>query len=200
MPLLPREPFLYPDNLLAMDPSGELPPREWWVLHTRPRAEKTLARKCVDNRLPFFLPLYIRKWRNEGRLFRSHLPLFPGYLFLHGDIDARAKALSTNLVAQALAVPDQQQLAADLARVHRLMVSNMPLTPEKRVELGMRVEVVGGPFAGMEGRVVGAAKQLKFIIDVEFLNQGVSVEMGEEMIQPLRNPDGAALAGGLARR
>ena len=58
MPLLPLEPFLFPDDLL----SGELGqgpvegPGCWWVLHTRPRAEKSLARSLLRRNHPFFLP------------------------------------------------------------------------------------------------------------------------------------------------
>ncbi len=40
MPLLPAEPYLYPENLFA---ESEAPSDGfWWVLHTRPRAEKAL--------------------------------------------------------------------------------------------------------------------------------------------------------------
>ena len=86
MPLLPAEPFVFPDDLLSSPAAADTAAGAcWWVLHTRPRAEKTLARKCLRRRLPFFLPLHKRQWRNRGRLFCSHTPLFPGYVFLHGD-------------------------------------------------------------------------------------------------------------------
>src|SRR5438105_15606394 len=93
MPLLPMEPSLYPDDLFAgpaVAPDGA---ERWWVLHTRPRAEKALARKILARRLPFFLPLHHRQWRSKGRLQSSYLPLFPGYVFLRGDDDARVLAL-----------------------------------------------------------------------------------------------------------
>ena len=91
-------------------------PERWWVLHTRPRAEKVLARHCHKRELPFFLPLYHRKWRSRGRLQSSFLPLFPGYVFLLGGGDVRLAALETNLVAQVIPVNDQRQLHEDLAR------------------------------------------------------------------------------------
>src|SRR5262245_59247140 len=101
MPLLELEPFIYPDTLLeASSPDAEL--GSWWVLHTRPRAEKTLARRFSERGTNFYLPLYPREWRNRGRRFQSYLPLFPGYVFLRGDAAARLTALETNLVAHVI--------------------------------------------------------------------------------------------------
>ena len=37
MPLLPPEPYLFPDGLL--DDGVPSPPGQWWVLHTRPRQD-----------------------------------------------------------------------------------------------------------------------------------------------------------------
>src|SRR5262249_23578408 len=121
MPLLPPEPFLFPENLL--DPAYDLtdPAGRWWVLHTRPRAEKALARKFSHRQMAFFLPLHQKVWRSRGRMFSSHLPLFPGYVFLHGDEGARLAALETNAVARVLVVEDQRQLHRDLAAVYRLI-------------------------------------------------------------------------------
>ena len=49
MPLLPPETTLFPPDLLAR-PVGPDCESRWWVIHTRPRAEKSLARKLVDTR------------------------------------------------------------------------------------------------------------------------------------------------------
>jgi transcriptional antiterminator RfaH len=183
MPLLPLEPFVFPEDLFTVATSATNAARRWWVLHTRPRAEKSLARKCVGRRLPFFLPLHKHQWRQRGRLFCSHAPLFPGYVFLHGDSQDRLAALETNLVARCLPVADQVQLLGDLSRVHQLILSEAPLTPEERLEPGDPVEIIAGPFAGLQGKVIRRGKQLKLLVEVQFLQQGVSVEIETWMIQ-----------------
>lgn len=185
MPLLPLEPFVFPAALFAEGAEAPDTPGRWWALHTRPRAEKGLARRFLRRELAFFLPLYKRQWRSQGRLLCSHRPLFPGYIFLHGDDECRVAALETNLVARCIPVDDQGQLAADLARVYRLMVGGAPLTPEERLEPGDLVEVVAGPFAGLEGRFLRRGKQLKLLVEVQFLQQGVSVEIESWMVRPL---------------
>jgi transcriptional antiterminator RfaH len=185
MPLLPLEPFILPGDLLE----GPAPPKadleHWWVLHTRPRAEKALARRVLSQGISFFLPLYMRQWRSRGRLLSSFVPLFPGYLFLRGDSPARLRALETNLVANCLPVADQERLRSDLAQVYRLMAAGTPLSPEDRLQPGTAVEIISGPLAGLEGKILRRGKHLKFFVEVQFLQRGVSAEVESWMFRPL---------------
>src|SRR4051794_29535557 len=108
MPLLEAEPAMFPDTLFA-DPAVPGPGNgRWWVLYTRARMEKALARQLWGRGGPFYLPLHRHTWKANGRVRSSYLPLFTGYVFLHGDEDARAAALETNLLCATLAVADQQ--------------------------------------------------------------------------------------------
>jgi len=166
MPVLPLEPFVYPDNLLMQPFAPADPSWRWWVLHTRPRAEKTLARNLLKHQIAFFLPL------------------FPGYVFLLGDNQARIQSLTTNTVAQTLHVVNGEELHMDLARVYHLMSSGAPLAPEDRLLPGTPVEITAGPLAGLEGKIIRKGKRLKFIIEVHFLQRGASVEIDSWMIEP----------------
>ncbi len=187
MPVLPLEPFLVPDDLLDDDFRLALQDGRWWVLHTRPRAEKVLARHLARRGAAFFLPLYERRYRHQRRLIRSHLPLFPGYLFLHGTDDERVAALETNLVVNVLHVRDQERLTADLRRVLGMIRSGMSVAPEERLQPGMPAEIVRGPLRGYRGTIVRRSdgSVVKFIIEVELLQRGVSVELDASMIQKL---------------
>jgi transcription antitermination factor NusG len=187
MPLLQLEPFVFPETLLTEPMADDGP--AWLVLHTRPRTEKALARRMAQQRLPFFLPLYKKQWRNQGRLFSSYLPAFPGYLFVRGDGDVRQAALETNLVAGVLPVPDQQQLHGDLMRIFRLIDSGLPLSPEQHLPEGTVVEITSGVLEGMEGRVIRHGKGLRLFVEVKFLQQGVSAEVESWMVRVLRGPE-----------
>jgi transcription antitermination factor NusG len=185
MPLLALEPSVFPADLFCPG-EGSASAGRWWVLHTRPRAEKALAQKLLGREISFFLPLYERRWRNWGRLFCSHIPLFPGYVFLRGDREQRLAALETKQVARVLEVEDQQQLQVDLERVHRLIVSKVALTPENRLQAGTVVVITSGSLEGMKGKVLSHGKQLRLVIEVEFLQRGVSVEIESWQVQPTR--------------
>ena len=185
MPVLPADPFVVPEDLFEVPNGFSTGEKRWWVLHTRPRAEKVLARQLRQRAASFFLPLHERRRRYQRRLVTTHVPLFPGYLFLLGDHEDRYQAFATNLVVNCLHVEDQERFMHDLLRVHRLIETKAPLFPEERLEPGMAAEITSGPLAGHRGTVVRRGKSLKFVIEVDFLQRGASVEIDGSMIQPL---------------
>ncbi len=128
MPLLDREPDRFPPDLFgttAPDGDGGL----WWVLHTRPRQEKAVARYLHAARVPFYLPLIERRLRVLGRPVSSHVPLFGGYVFLRATPEQRLAALPPRRLVGTLRVPDQRGLWEDLRQVHRLIESRAPILP-----------------------------------------------------------------------
>jgi transcription antitermination factor NusG len=190
VPLLPAEPCFYPEGLLT-DPDPGVDAK-WWVLHTRPRTEKALARGLLRAAVPFFLPTYERTWRSKGRLQTAHLPLFTGYLFLRAGEEGRVRALETNYVAHCIPVADQQKLRGELERVFRLMASDLPIGPEAQLQPGATVRITRGPLAGLDGTILRRAGKLTLVVEVQLLRQGVAVEIESWMVDPVPKADLAA--------
>jgi transcription antitermination factor NusG len=191
MAILPLETFLYPDKLLEAASLGAAE-EKWWVLHTRPRAEKQVASRLHKRRNAFFLPLLSKRHVNKGRKFESFVPMFPSYVFLHGTHEARLAALATNLIVQVLPVTDQQRLHVDLTNVHRLIVSQAPLTSEHTLPAGTPVEIMDGPFAGMQGKLLGCGRDYRLFVEVKFLQRGVSVAVEPWMMRALGTANSSA--------
>ena len=113
MPILATEPELYPDAL--WDGEGILADSrlQWWCLHTKPRQEKSLARALRKQGITHYLPQVLNESRTpRGRQIRSKIPLFPGYLFLLGDVQEPRKPLAETISANLLQVPDRGGLGA----------------------------------------------------------------------------------------
>lgn len=185
MPILPLEPFVHPADLLTSPDQDPEAAGAWWVLHTRPRAEKALARKLLAHRQNFFLPLCQKRLQIRGRSMSSYVPLFPGYVFLRGDQNARLDALRTNQIIRVLPVPEEDRLRADLERIYRLMECGSPLAPEDRLQEGMPVILTAGPLAGLQGKIIRRNRHMRFVIEVDFIQRGASVEIEGWMLQPL---------------
>jgi transcription antitermination factor NusG len=175
MPVLAAEPNLYPADLLGTPLEQVATESQWWVLHTRPRQEKSLARQLLEQHIPFYLPLIQRRFRLRGRNMTSHVALFPGYVFLLGDRDQRLGALTTNRVVRALPVANQEVLWHDLKQVERLLASGAPITPEDRLTPGVAVEINTGPLAGLKGKILRTASGRRFVVEVDFIQRGASV-------------------------
>lgn len=175
MPILPLEPMLFPEDLFV----APQPDSAWWVLHTKPRTEKALGRDLLASGIPHFLPQYAKRQKVRGRDSTTHLPLFTGYLFLHGNAEQRSAALRTDRVANCLAVPDQAALHEQLAGVCRVVTHDPSgCGPHVGVAQGDPVEVTEGPFAGLSGRVIRVEGGYRFVVGVLFLQQSVEVTLG----------------------
>lgn len=192
MPVLAPEPYIYPDDIIdsELEDAGDLiwdEEERWWALHVRPRSEKSLSRCLLRNQISFFLPQYERRRRIQRRQVCSYLPLFPGYLFLRGGDTARRIAIETNLVVGSLFVEDQKKFLKDLSFILRLMRSGSALSPTERLQPGMPAEIISGPLAGIQGKILRktGTRALKFVIEVKLLQQGTSVEVDSSMVQPL---------------
>lgn len=184
MSILETEPHIFPEDLLdgLIDQASE---RKWWVLRTRSRQEKAIARDLSRWQVPYYLPLVEERKAVRGRSRRCVLPMFAGYLFLYGDEEERVASLKTNRVAQVLAVQDQQRLTHDLRQVERLTASGAALCVESKLTPGRRVIVTGGSLAGLEGVILTRRGVNRLFVSVDLIQQGVSLEVDDFMVAPL---------------
>lgn len=186
MPILAKEPHLFPDHLFSLEDLGRSAAERWWALYTRSRREKQLMRYLLSLQVPFFCPLAPQTRRSPaGRVRTSFLPLFANYVFLYGDGTSHSLALKTNCVSRTIAVPDDRQLTHDLRQIHFLLQKDVPVMPETKVEAGARVRIRSGFLAGLEGIVVKRDRQRRLIVAVDFLQQGASVLLDDFDIEPI---------------
>lgn len=182
MPILAAEPDRYPPHLFDSPPSA----RTWYVLHTKPRQEKSLARTLFAADVSFFLPTVPRRSQCRGRTLTAHAPLFPGYVFLYADREERVTALESNRVANVLPVHDQGGLWDDLKQVNRLLGAGLPVAAESQLAPGTPVEITTGPLAGLCGTVIRTGTGRRFVVRVNFIHQGASVLLEDCSLLPLR--------------
>lgn len=184
MPILAREVDCYPSNLFEGDwEAGLLPAgRNWWLTYSRSRREKDLSRRLAAAGVSFYCPTISRRTRSaSGRVRESWVPLFPGYLFLYGTPDDRVAALSTNCVSATVAVADagEERLVGELRAIRRLIESQVPITPEERLESGQPVRVVSGPLRGQEGIVIERRGRRRLLVALQLLQRGASADLDE---------------------
>jgi transcription antitermination factor NusG len=183
VPILAQETSIYPADLLAC--SAETDGRRWWAVYTKPRQEKSLARQLLGFGIPFYLPLVSKENLIRGRRVQSFIPLFGGYLFVRGTDEERSRSLTTNRIATILPVRDESSFQSDLSNVARLIEADAPLTVERRLVPGQWVRIKAGSMAGMEGTVLRRQGKTRLVVAVQLLQQGVSVEVDDFLLEPL---------------
>ncbi|MFM7152101.1 MAG: transcription termination/antitermination protein NusG [Gemmataceae bacterium] len=188
MPLLSLEPFIFPNNLFE---SSELEPdATWWVLHTKPRQEKAVARHLYQAQVPFYLPLLERRNIIRGRVMSSFNPLFCSYVFLRGLPEQRIEALNTKRLVRTIDVHDQQALIHDLSNLHRMIAAGLPVTPEDHLYPGVKVRIRSGPLEGLEGKIIREASKARFVVQVDFIQRGASIVLDEFMLAAISESEG----------
>lgn len=192
MPILTAEIQCFPEGLLTgtVDPplaamAEAAPQRRWWLAHTRARQEKSLARDLCGYRIPFYLPQVEKTSIVRGRKRTAFVPLFTSYLFMYGSEEERYTSLTTNRIAQVLRVENPEELANELLQISRLIEFKAPLTLESRLKRGDRVRVVRGSLAGVEGTVVTRRRKCRLLVAVNLIQQGVSVEIDDYMLEKI---------------
>ncbi len=184
MPILAKESSLYPETLF-----DETPPdsedRRWWAIYTMSRQEKSVARDLVAHEIPFYLPLMPKDNIIRSRRVRSHVPMFGGYVFLFGTPEERVTTLTTNRISRIFPVDDQQRLWDDLRNVNQMIELNVPLAVETRIAAGQKVRIKSGSLRGIEGTVVKRHSKCRLLVAVNYLQQGISVEIDDCAVEPV---------------
>ena len=185
MPILKQENDIYPDNLLQNEELLGNPDLKWWSLYTVSRREKDLMRKLAALKVAHYGPVIPKRYRApNGRLRTSYIPLFHNYVFMLGGEQARYDAMTTNCISTYQEVTDGEQLVKELRQIHEVIKAGVALTPEAKLESGNWVRVRSGPFAGYEGTVIRRESKTRLLLSIQFLEQGVSMEMDEGLLEP----------------
>ncbi len=122
---------------------------EWYVLRTRPRAERQVSVLLVMRDAKHYLPL-VRGSRSGKRME----PLFPGYVFCRVEIPSvqwveirSLPGIAYVLNAQGGPVPVPEELVESVRA--RVEMENSGRAPS-RFKPGDRVRILRGPFQGLE--------------------------------------------------
>ena len=183
MPILHKESDIFPEDLFEI-PTEDSP---WEIAHLRSRQEKAVARLLLDDRRPFYLPQIEQKTKRAGRTFVSHLPLFPGYIFLRRTEGLRKTLWRTSAVVQMIEVPDQAQLHEELLQIRRLQTSGAVLGPRVELVPGDAVRIKDGAFGGYSGVVVEERGTLRLVVSVSILRKSVTVEFPREALAQVKS-------------
>jgi transcription antitermination factor NusG len=184
MPLINKEPDLYPESLFSLPPE-EAP---WRIAYVKSRCEKAFARHLLERQVPFYLPTQQKRHFSGNRERIARLPLFPGYVFIRGERPERLAALQSQRVVRLMSVTDQQTLHRELQDLKQLQDEGFLLVSHPYLEPGDPVEILEGPFQGYQGLVERERGVERLVVSVTFLRQSASVEVPRDELRPLKLP------------
>lgn len=157
-------------------------PGQWLVLHCRPKQEQCVVDALCARKVYAYAPK-IESVRFYGkRKVKRKCPIFPGYVFLKGSREDAYEVDRTRGVVQIIDPPDQEQLEWELTNLRFALEVDAPLVECARLRAGMRVEVVVGPFKGMQGLVDETKKEDRVVLQVDMLGRAMSIEIDASLL------------------
>lgn len=160
----------------------------WYVARTQPRHEKQVAAQFDGRGIDHFLPLYETVSRWKDRHARVRLPLFPGYVFVFLPYRERLQALKVPSVIEFVsfagkpAPVDTEEI--DILR--RGLNSEGLATPHSYLQIGQRVRVTAGPFAGLTGIISRKQGQSRLVVSIDAIQRSIAIHLDGAAVEPLR--------------
>lgn len=164
----------------------------WYAVRTRSRHEKVVNHQLALRDVEVYLPLVTRRQKWKDRVKQVDFPLFPGYCFARVVPEERLRVLTAVGVVEILGINGRPSPISheEIEAVRALVSSGLPLDPHPYLRVGMPVEVIRGPLAGVRGVLVRKGKRARLVVGIELIQQAASVELDAEDVEPLgRVPD-----------
>jgi transcription antitermination factor NusG len=160
---------------------------KWFALRVRPRWERLVADALRGKGYEQFLPLHQERHHWSDRVAIVEAPLFAGYVFCRFDVNRRLPILTTPGVQFVISTGKTPQPIDDeeIASLQVLVASRLELHPWPFLEVGQRIQIVGGPLSGAEGIVLSMKKQHRLVVSVTLLQRSVAVEIPESSAWPV---------------
>lgn len=160
---------------------------QWYAVQTRPRHEKKVVAELSEKRVDSYLPLLneVHHWSDRRKIVQ--VPLFPGYVFIHAqlDINVRVTVLRTwgalgfvGPQREAISIPE-----SEIEDIKTLLRTKIPLCQYPFLKVGQRVRVRGGALDGVEGILVTNG-QKKLVISVASIQRSLSITIEGYDLEP----------------
>lgn len=168
--------------------------RDWYVLQTKPRAEKKVAQWLEFYKYFCHLPLtlHVRKSKTQRRKIKTLLPLFPGYVFTKLMPDERITMLKTNLIVKTIAVQHPRQMIHQLRQIKNATRHSPEVKVTHNFQNGELVRITAGPMRGIEGYVKREGPNATLCINVDILSSTVEVAVSPADLESVSASQGKA--------
>ena len=164
------------------------PTEQWFVVYTKPLAEKKVAERIGQLGLAVYLPLYttIKQWSDRKKKLEK--PLISSVVFVQCaaadlhllyNIQGFSRVLHHNGKPAVVQAHEIQNLRILLQEVGVGELKPLQIQP------GAAVEVTRGPFKGVIATAVQVLNSMRLLIEIKQLGIAFSVNVPKSFVRPL---------------
>jgi len=174
------------------------PVYKWYVIYTRANVEKRIFENLKKENIECYLPLkrFLRQWSDRKKWIEE--PLFRCYIFVKVSNIEFYKVLDMSGVVSYITFEGHAQTIPDfqMENIKKLVEQQERevILSHRNLGKGHNVEVIIGPFKGMQGEVMKIYGNYRIVIRIEALGCAVYANISRDEIRLLRseneNPSG----------
>lgn len=159
-------------------------------MQTKPRNEKKVFEQILGKGIESYLPLMetIRYWSDRKK--KMQVPLFPGYVFVHGDENERLAAITNTYGALKYVMFQKRFAVVTDDEITNIMISmNAPervKIEDTKIMVGDLVEITYGIFKGLKGFITQIRGNYKLTVSISELNTTLSVQLSNAEVKLLK--------------
>lgn len=157
----------------------------WFAAYTAPRHEKRVAEMLAEREIESFLPLYKarRQWKKSAPVVLD-LPLFPNYVFVRIEKQARGAVLSLpGVVSIVGSSKEPWPLSSVELEAFRAGLKTGKIEPHPYLTVGTKVRIKSGVMAGVEGILTRIKNEFRAVLSLSVIMKSVAVEVDSSNIE-----------------
>lgn len=150
----------------------------WYVLYTKPKNEKKVAKQLEEMGITVFCPLktVVRQWSDRKK--RVQEPLFTSYVFVQLDDKDRAKVFDAVGVVRYLFWLGKPAVVREneIEMLKQWLSSDYKSIETQKYLPGTKIEIPEGPFMGQDA-VVNEQRGKKLRLQLEAIGIEIIIEL-----------------------
>ena len=159
---------------------------KWYALYTRPRAEKLVFNRLIEEGIETFLPLQktYRMWSDRKKLVEK--PLLTSYIFVKTNKKCFPVVYKTTGVVkfvsfegQPVSIPQNQ---IDNLRLLINSDAEIEVTSEKLAQ-GDNVVVINGSLIGLTGELIRIGSKNRVVVRIDRLDQNLILKIPKAFLR-----------------
>lgn len=163
----------------------------WFACRTRSRAEKKVDEVLASKGVASYLPLVEleREWSDRKK--QVAFPLFPSYVFARFSLSNMPMVVRTPGLIEVVRINGyptpirDKEIESVRALIEGARRVGVEPEPHHHLVKGTEVEVLEGPFRGLQGILTEVRGKTRIVVRLEAIRQAVSVEMEHHFVRPL---------------
>lgn len=161
---------------------------KWYAVYTRPRAEKQVYDRLIEEGIVTFLPLHktYRVWSDRKKMVEK--PLLSSYLFVYTN------SKFFPVVFRTVGVVKFVSFEGKPASIPQTQIDNLRLIIDSNADIqvsgenfakGDNVEVTNGSLIGLTGELIKIGSRNRFVIRIDRLDQNLILKIPKAFLKKI---------------